>query len=212
MTATDATTTAPAGRGLGNWLRARTGGAPLYPLVILTGLLAVDELDRAAFAILLPEIKKAFDLNLSAVLAVVALASLVALLIQVPIAFWSDRLPRTKIALLGAVVWMAFTGLTGAAMSVLVLSIARAGSGLGKAVVDPTHGSLLSDYYDIPYRPRVFSIHRAGSVIGLTIGPLAAGLIAYWTNWRVPFFVFMVPTLVFESADHLPIECGCFFA
>jgi branched-chain amino acid transport system ATP-binding protein len=197
MTATDATTTAPAGRGLGNWLRARTGGAPLYPLVILTGLLAVDELDRAAFAILLPEIKKAFDLNLSAVLAVVALASLVALLIQVPIAFWSDRLPRTKIALLGAVVWMAFTGLTGAAMSVLVLSIARAGSGLGKAVVDPTHGSLLSDYYDIPYRPRVFSIHRAGSVIGLTIGPLAAGLIAYWTNWRVPFFVFMVPTLVF---------------
>ena len=50
----------------------------------------------------LVEIKKAFDLNLSAVLAVVALASLVALLIQVPIAFWSDRLPRTKIALLGA--------------------------------------------------------------------------------------------------------------
>ena len=68
---------------------------------------------------------------------------------------------------------------------------------LGKAVVDPTHGSLLSDYYDIPHRPRVFSIHRAGSVIGLTIGPLAAGLIAYWTNWRVPFFVFMVPTLIF---------------
>ena len=190
-----ATTTPP--RGLRARLLERTGGAPIYPLLVLTGLLAVDELDRAAFAILLPEIRTAFGLNLSAVLGVVALASLVALLIQVPIAFWSDRLPRTRIALLGAVVWMAFTGLTGAAMSVLVLSIARAGSGLGKAVVDPTHGSLLSDYYDIPHRPRVFSIHRAGSVIGLTIGPLAAGLIAYWTNWRVPFFVFMVPTLVF---------------
>ena len=56
---------------------------------------------------------------------------------------------------------------------------------------------MCSSDLDIPHRPRVFSIHRAGSVIGLTIGPLAAGLIAYWTNWRVPFFVFMVPTLVF---------------
>ncbi|MFM8973641.1 MAG: MFS transporter, partial [Actinomycetota bacterium] len=148
MTTTGPTTDAPRARGFRAWMLERTGGAPLYPLVILTGLLAVDELDRAAFAILLPEIREAFGLDLSAVLAVVALASVVALLIQVPIAFWSDRLPRTKIALLGAVVWMTFTGLTGAAMSVLVLSIARAGSGLGKAVVDPTHGSLLSDYYD----------------------------------------------------------------
>ncbi|MFM7060874.1 MAG: MFS transporter [Actinomycetes bacterium] len=197
MTTTAAPPNEAPARGVRAWMLARTGGAPLYPLVILTGLLAVDELDRAAFAILLPEIREAFGLNLSAVLGVVALASVVALLIQVPIAFWSDRLPRTKIALLGAVVWMTFTGLTGAAMSVLFLSIARAGSGLGKAVVDPTHGSLLSDYYDIPHRPRVFSIHRAGSVIGLTIGPLAAGLIAYWTNWRVPFFVFVIPTLIF---------------
>ncbi|MEY3361565.1 MAG: hypothetical protein RL531_1284, partial [Actinomycetota bacterium] len=168
MTTTDTPTATPPARGIRARLLERTGGAPLYPLVILTGLLAVDELDRAAFAILLPEIREAFGLDISAVLAVVALASVVALLIQVPIAFWSDRLPRTKIALLGAVVWMTFTGLTGAATSVLFLSIARAGSGLGKAVVDPTHGSLLSDYYDIPHRPRVFSIHRAGSVIGLT--------------------------------------------
>ena len=33
--------------------------------------------------------------------------------------------------------------------------IARAGAGLGRAVNDPVHNSLLADYYDIPVRPRV---------------------------------------------------------
>ncbi|MEI6570023.1 MAG: MFS transporter [Actinomycetes bacterium] len=188
------------------FLLSLTGGAPVYPLVILTGLLAVDELDRVAFGILLPEIRAEFGLNLQAVLSVVALASLVALLIQVPIAFYADRLPRSKIAVAGAVVWMFFTGMTGLAFGVIMLSIARAGSGLGKAVVDPTHNSLLSDYYDIPVRPRVFSFHRAGSVVGLTVGPLAAGLLAYWLGWRAPFIIFMFPTLVFVLLGRRLVE------
>src|SRR5688572_10761646 len=41
-------------RGLiGRWLYGVTGGAPVYPLLVLFGLNAVDELDRTAFGILL---------------------------------------------------------------------------------------------------------------------------------------------------------------
>ncbi len=72
-----------------------------------------------------------------------------------------------------------------------------AGSGIGKAVVDPTHNSLIADYYDIPSRPRVYSFHRAANAVGAIIGPLSAGIIAYRWGWRWPFIIFTFPTLIF---------------
>src|SRR5690349_10650652 len=56
--------------GRGRWdIRRITGNAPIAPLGILFGLNAVDELDRTAFSVLLPEVKKAFGLDLKGVLA-----------------------------------------------------------------------------------------------------------------------------------------------
>ena len=46
------------------YLRDASLGYPLFPLVTLFGLNAVDELDRAAFGILLPEIRDHFGLDL----------------------------------------------------------------------------------------------------------------------------------------------------
>ena len=67
-------------------LREICGGEAIYPILVLFGLNAVDELDRAAFGILLPEIRDHFNLDLSTMLAIVALSSVAALALQVPIA------------------------------------------------------------------------------------------------------------------------------
>ena len=64
-------------------------------------------------------------------------------------------------------------------------------------MIDPTHNSLLADYYPIESRSRVFSTHRAANAVGQFIGPLTAGLLAYSFGWRVPFLVFVVPTMIF---------------
>jgi ABC-type branched-subunit amino acid transport system ATPase component/MFS family permease len=180
-----------------SWLRDVCGGQPVYPLVILFGLNAVDELDRAAFGILLPEIREHFDLDLGTTLGLVGLASVAALALQVPIAQIADRSKRTRLALIGALVWAMFSGLTGLATGLIVLTIARSGSALGKAVIDPTHNSLISDYYPIESRTKVFSVHRAANAVGAFVGPLSAGLLAYYFGWRAPFFVFIVPTIIF---------------
>src|SRR5688572_33314256 len=87
------------------WLRDICAGHPVYPLLILFGLNAVDELDRAAFGILLPEIRNHFDLDLSTALALVALSAVAALALQVPIAQWADRSRRVPLAVIGALVW-----------------------------------------------------------------------------------------------------------
>jgi branched-chain amino acid transport system ATP-binding protein len=182
---------------VGRWLRSSTGGAPFAPLAVLFGLNAVDELDRTAFAVLLPEIRDEFGLDLQGVLTVVGLVFLAALALQVPIAILADRHRRVTIAWVGALGWAVFSVMTGLATTLLLLGIARAGSGIGRAVVDPTHNSLLADYYDIPHRPRVFSIHRGANAVGAFIGPIAAGLMAAAWGWRAPFLVLAIPTVVF---------------
>lgn len=179
------------------WLRGVCGGESAYPLVVLFGLNAVDELDRTAFGILLPNIRDEFGLDNTKVLGLVALSSIAALALQVPIAQYADRSKRVPLAVAGALIWAMFSGMTGLATGVVVLTIARSGSSLGKAVIDPTHNSLLADYYPIAARSKVFSTHRAANAVGAFIGPLSAGLLAYAFGWRVPFIIFVVPTIVF---------------
>jgi len=174
-----------------------TDGAPFYPLVVLFGLNAVDELDRTAFGILVPEIRDEFGLDLQGVLTLIAFVSMCALTLQVPIAMLADKYNRVRIAWIGAAAWGIFSLGTGLAMSIVVLALMRAGSGIGRAVVDPTHNSLIADYYEPGIRPRVYSAHRAANAVGAFIGPVSAGLLASAYGWRAPFFVFVVPTMIF---------------
>ncbi len=172
------------------------GSGPVFALLVLFGLNCVDELDRTGFGILLPNVRDAFGMSNTGILTLVALTLLGAFLMQMPIAIWADRGNRVFITLLGAATWAAFSVMTGLSTAIWMLIVARAGAGIGRAVVDPTHSSLLSDWFAVDRRPAVFSFHRAANVLGQFLGPLLAGGIAYLTDWRVPFLVFAVPTVV----------------
>ena len=188
------------GRGVRHpmdWLREICGGEAAFPLVVLFGLNAVDELDRTAFGILLPEIRDSFGIDIQTALSIVALSSVAALALQVPIAQYADKTNRIPLVVFGALAWGFFSGMTGLATGLILLTIARSGSSLGKAVIDPTHKSLIADYYPIETRSRVYSFHRAANAVGAFIGPLSAGLLAYYFDWRVPFLVFVIPTVIF---------------
>ena len=179
------------------WKHRTTQGAPIFPLGVLFGLNMVDELDRSAFGVLLPEIRDHFGLDDNGILTVVSLSLVAALILALPIGFYADRWRRVPIASTGASIWGLFSALTALATNLWVLGGARAGAGLGRAVNDPVHNSLLADYYDIPARPRVYAVHRYANALGQFIGPLSAGLIAYAFGWRAPFLVFAVVTGVF---------------
>ena len=179
------------------WKTGVTGGLPIYPLAVLFGLNMVDELDRTALGVLLPNIRDHFGLDTGGILTVVALSLLAALLLALPIGFLADRYKRMPIAVTGAIAWGLFSIMTGMASSIWMLGIARAGAGLGRAVNDPVHNSLLADYYDIPVRPKVYAVHRYANALGQTVGPLSAGLLAYAWGWRLPFFVYGIVTGIF---------------
>lgn len=179
------------------WLRSIAGKGPTLPLVVFFGLNAVDELDRSAAGILAPEIRRHFDMSRTAYFGFVALVAFFALVMQPIIAGAADRFPRIRIALIGASVWAFFSFATGLALGTIAFFVARGGSGIGKAVNDPTHRSLLADWYHPSQRPKVYSFHAAANAIGASLGPLSAGFLAYWFDWRAPFLVFALPTVFF---------------
>ncbi|HMF82664.1 MAG TPA: MFS transporter [Acidimicrobiia bacterium] len=193
-----ATAQMPGGR-FARWCDSITGGAALFPLVVLFGLNAVDQLDQSAFGVLLPNIRDDFHLNTEGILTVVSLSFVAALVLALPVGFWADRLHRVSIVIVAGILWGTFSVLTGLAVSVVMLGIARAGSGLGRAFNDPVHNSLIPDYYDVPVRPKVYAVHRTGNAIGLFLGPVLGGLIAYFLGWRAPFILFAIPTAIFVA-------------
>jgi MFS family permease len=174
-----------------------TMGGPVFPLIVLFGLNAVDELDRAAFSVLLPEIRKHFGLSLAEATTLISVTTIAVLLIEVPLSFYVDRGKRIRIAAIGAAIWACFAFGTGLATSVALLVFMRIGAGGGRSVVTPTHNSLLSDYYSPASRVKVFSFHRQANSVGLIIGPALGGIIGYFFGWRAPFFIFAFPTLIF---------------
>ncbi len=178
------------------WMTDIAGGGPVYALAILFGLSMVDEMDRDAFGLLIPNIRDAFHMSDAGILSLVALAALLGLALTVPIAQMSDSRNRVRLMLVGATVFAIFSFGTGLAMFVWVLCIMRAGTSVGQATVFPTHNSLLADYFPIAARPRVFSFHRLSNAVGAFIGPLLAGALAAWFSWRAPFLAFAVPTLI----------------
>lgn len=173
-----------------------TGGASAFPLLVLFGLNCVDELDQAAFGVLLPNIRDSFGLSIAGVLAVQAFVQPVAIGLGIFVAFFADRGRRTRIAAIGGATWAVFSVFTGFAINIFMLSVARIGAALGKSVNQPTHNSLLSDYYPVEARSTVYSLHGAANPVGLILGPLTAGAIAIWFSWRVAFLVSAIPTAI----------------
>ncbi|GIR37201.1 MAG: hypothetical protein CM15mP49_25860 [Actinomycetota bacterium] len=95
------------------------GDGPVYPIIILFGLNAVDELDRTAFAILTPEIRDEFGLGFQGLLTLVAVVLAFSLALQVPIAGLADKMNRVHLAIIGALAWATFSFMTGLATSIV---------------------------------------------------------------------------------------------
>ena len=181
----------------GSRLRSVTAGAPIYPLLVLFGLNLMNQVDQVAFGVLAPNIRDAFGLNLAAVSTVAALATPISFLVGIPLSYWADRYNRIRIAVVGAAIWSVFSVATGLAVNIAQMVVARLGSGLAHATNDPTHNSLLADYYAPEARAGVYAFHGSSLFFAGLVSPVVAGVLGYFFNWRVPFLLFSIPTMVF---------------
>ncbi len=177
-------------------LSAYLHGEPLFPILVLFGLNAVDEFDSRTFELLGPEIADAFDIRLSRFGLITILVILSVPFVSVPVAYVSDRWRRMPLAIAGAAAWGAFSLASGFAPSLVVLFLARVGSSFGKVVNEPVHGGLIGEFYSKQARVKAFGIHSLANPAGAAVATVLAGVIAEAFGWRWAFYILVIPTLL----------------
>ena len=166
-------------------------------LIVLFVLNAIDEFDRAVLAVSLDRIREEFGLSDAEVgllpLAVVFITGILSL----PAGNLADRVDRTKILAYGSIIWAGAGLLAAGSRNFVQLFLTRALLGVGQGSINPTHASLLSDYYPVSMRGRVLGYHRAANPLGQVIGAVVGGGIVAALGWRWGFVAAALPGLVF---------------
>ncbi|HEY5281321.1 MAG TPA: MFS transporter [Polyangia bacterium] len=169
---------------------------PGIPLGVLTGLNALNYLDRFLLAPLLPLIIAGLSLS-DRQAGLLQSAFILVYAAICPVAGWlGDRMSRLRIAALGVALWSIATFGSGLAPTFGWLLFARALVGIGEASYTVVTPSLLSDYYPPARRGRALSIFYAAMPFGIFLAYLLGGQIGARHGWRPAFFIVGGPGLL----------------
>jgi predicted MFS family arabinose efflux permease len=173
---------------------------PGATLVVLTGLNALNYLDRFLTAPLLPLIIAGLALSDQQAGSLQTVFILVYALVS-PVAGWlGDRIRRLSVAAVAIFVWSAATLTSGLAPTFAWLLLARAVVGVGEAGYTVVTPSLLADHYPPDRRGRALAIFYAAMPVGVALGYVLGGQIGARHGWRPAFFLAGGPGLVFALA------------
>ena len=101
----------------------------------------------------------------------------------------ADLLGRRRMFLTGLGLFAASSLASALAGSAGVFFAARAGQGLGAAMLSPAALSIITSTFEGPERTRALGVWGAVGGAGAAIGVLAGGMLTEWVDWRAIFFV-----------------------
>lgn len=147
--------------------------------------------DRQAFNIVLPQIQSLFGATDSTMGLIAALFN-VFYAIAVPFAgFYADRLSRSKMIIVSTLIFSCATLFTGFASGVISFIIFRCiGMGVGQGIFGPTYMGLIAQYHDSTTRARAMSFHQTSSYVGVIVCSVLAGYIADKLGWQYACYIF----------------------
>jgi len=187
--------------GDGPPLRHIAAAGGWYPLVIITMLNVVDELDRAVLGVFGPNVQRYFGMSDATFGLLVGVQVTALVLLAVPIGYLGTKVDRGRILRWSALAWSIMSFATTFALKLPLFFLARFGVGVGKSGVEPVGKSLLTDYYPPLAWNRVLAVHSAANPLGALLGPALAFGIAFFAGdgddvWRWAFPVLTVPSVI----------------
>jgi ABC-type branched-subunit amino acid transport system ATPase component/predicted MFS family arabinose efflux permease len=176
----------------------KRGGKMMF--IVLSLLLAFDELEGAAIQVLGPEIRHTFNISEGAIVFIATASSAFFVLGAVPMGWLADRVRRVPIVGVASLCFGGFVFCSGLAINAFVLFWTRFATGIAKANSIPVHQSLIADNYPIGIRARMAAAMNMGAhAIGLA-SPVLVAAIATWAGgtegWRWAWYVLGIPVAV----------------
>jgi EmrB/QacA subfamily drug resistance transporter len=146
-------------------------------------------LDVTIVNVALPDIQDRFHASLSDLQWVIDAYALTLAAALLTAGSLADLWGRRAMFAAGTVVFTAGSLLCGLATGTLFLSLARAGQGIGGAVMFATSLALLSDAFRGRDRAAAFGVFGAVTGVAVAVGPVLGGVITSGLGWRWIFLV-----------------------
>jgi len=180
--------------------------SPRAILTVLTGLNALNYLDRYVGAATLPLMLSSLAIS-DAAGGLLQSAFIITYALVCPFVGWvGDRSPRLRLAAAGVFVWSVATVASGLAPTYAVLLLARAIVGVGEASYAVITPSVLSDCYPPERRARVLGIFYAAIPVGSALGYVVGGLVGAALGWRAAFLLAGAPGMLLAFVLLLLVE------
>jgi MFS family permease len=178
-----------------------------YVLALLTAVYALNFVDRTIFNVLIEPIKKEFALS-DTMMGLLAGFGFVLFysLIGIPIARAADHFNRRNIIAIAFAFWSTMTAFCGLAQSVVTLTLARIGVGLGESAGTPASQSLVADLFSKDERPRALGIYAIGTYLGVFLGYFVGGWVNQHYGWRTAFLTAGLPGLALAAVLWLTVR------
>jgi MFS family permease len=156
----------------------------------------LDAFDAMLYALVLTHIMRDLGMTKGTAGLLNSLTLLASGIGGVAFGFLADRLGRKRALMLSILTYSICSFASGLATSVLMLAVFRFILGLGMGGEWNTGATLVAETWPTELRAKAISIVQSSWAIGYALAALAVGIVLHYADWRMAFFVGVLPALV----------------
>ena len=156
----------------------------------------LDAFDAMLYALVLTHIMRDLGMTKGTAGLLNSLTLLASGIGGVGFGFIADRIGRKHALMLSILTYSVCSFASGLATSVLMLAGFRFILGLGMGGEWNTGATLVAETWPTELRAKAISIVQSSWAIGYALAALVAGVVLHYANWRIVFFVGVLPALL----------------
>src|SRR6058998_3475417 len=156
----------------------------------------LDAFDAMLYALVLTYIMRDLGMSKAVAGSLGSLTLLASGIGGVAFGFLADRIGRKRALMLSILTYSVCSFASGLSRSVLTLAIFRFILGLGMGGEWNTGATLVAETWPMELRAKAISIVQSSWAIGYALAALVTGIVLHYANWRMAFFVGILPALV----------------
>jgi MFS family permease len=156
----------------------------------------LDAFDAMLYALVLAHVMRDLGMSKGTAGLLNSLTLLASGIGGVAFGFIADRVGRKRALMLSILTYSFCSFASGLATSVLMLAVFRFILGLGMGGEWNTGATLVAETWPMDLRAKAISIVQSSWAIGYALAALVAGIVLHYADWRMAFFVGILPALV----------------